>query len=500
MKKIINRILLVIGIIFIALILISNILFDVRLTNDLSEYANIELIQITNLLLVAILSVGLTYLLKKVELIEKLKPKYRIFIVVSLLVLYFIAQVVWINYRNASPGWDSQAVYEIAKDMYEGKETIDFNYAEKNPHQIPLAFMESLVMKVQGSQSFRIFQYINALANIAIIVAIFLITKELMPNSKYVAMCFIIAFIPLSLLSTFIYGDILGLACALWSIFFLIKSKKKQKWYYVLISGIFLAFAIIFRKNMLIFAIAETLYLLLNIISEKPKLKKALLSIAITIIFLLISIAPSKIIITLVQRKYNLNSNNQSPATTYIYIGMTSGERGNGWYNSNADWVWDYPIEEAKAMYNKAIKERSKYLITHPIELIKFYAKKNVSMYAENTYASLYYNESFCFGYDEYKDIEKDNIVISFHERLQLYQKALMIIIFSFTIIMLIKNRKELSNEEILLLLVFIGGFLFHNMWEAKSRYIIPYLIVLIPLASKGILTKVKPIKMIEGK
>lgn len=65
MKKIINRILLVIGIIFIALLLISNILFDCRLTNDLSEYANIELIQVTNLLLVAILSVGLTYLLKK---------------------------------------------------------------------------------------------------------------------------------------------------------------------------------------------------------------------------------------------------------------------------------------------------------------------------------------------------------------------------------------------------------------------------------------------------
>ncbi len=118
MKKVINRILLVIGIIFIALILISNILFDVRLSNDLSEYANIELIQIT----------------------------------------------IWINYRNASPGWDSQSVYEIAKDMYEGKalETPNFNYAEKYPHQIPLAFMESLVMKVQRSQSFRIFQYINA--------------------------------------------------------------------------------------------------------------------------------------------------------------------------------------------------------------------------------------------------------------------------------------------------------------------------------------------------
>ena len=49
---------------------------------------------------------------------------------------------------------------------------------------------------------------------------------------------------------------------------------------------------------------------------------------------------------------------------------------------------------------------------------------------------------------------------------------------------MLIQNRKNLSNELILLVTIFIGGFLFHVMWEAKSRYIIPYIIVLIPVAT----------------
>ena len=502
MKKILNRIILVIGIIFIILILISNVLFDVRLADDISEYANVEFIHVANLALVCLLSVGITCILKKIKLIEKIKPKYRIIIIVAILLIYFIAQVIWINYRNASPGWDSGSVYEIAKGLYKGDyEAISSStYAEKNPHQIPLAFMESLALKIQGSENFRIFQYFNAIANVAIVIAIALISKELMPDCKYTSMCLIIAFIPLSLLTTFIYGDIVGLAFALWSIFFLIKSKKQERWYYVLMSSVLLALAIICRKNMLIFAIAEVIYLILNIILEKPKLKKTLLSFLIAIAFLLISLVPSKIIIALIQNKYNINSANQAPATTYFYMGMTTGERGNGWYNSNADWVWDYPIDEAKEMYNKAIKERTKYLITHPIDLIKFYTTKNVSMYAENTYAGLFYNESFCFGYDEYKNIEKDEAVISFHERLQLYQKALMIIIFGFTLIMLIKNRKDISNEELLLLLVFIGGFLFHNIWEAKSRYIIPYLVILIPLASKGIETKLKDYKDEERK
>ena len=100
MKKILNRIILVIGIIFIILVLISNVLFDVRLADDISEYANVEFIHIANLALVCLLSVGLTCILKKIKLIEKIKPKYRIIIIVAILLIYFIAQVIWINYRN----------------------------------------------------------------------------------------------------------------------------------------------------------------------------------------------------------------------------------------------------------------------------------------------------------------------------------------------------------------------------------------------------------------
>ena len=43
---------------------------------------------------------------------------------------------------------------------------------------------------------------------------------------------------------------------------------------------------------------------------------------------------------------------------------------------------------------------------------------------------------------------------------------------------------KNMSNEAILLITIFLGGFFFHILWEAKSRYIIPYFAILIPLAS----------------
>jgi len=54
-------------------------------------------------------------------------------------------------------------------------------------------------------------------------------------------------------------------------------------------------------------------------------------------------------------------------------------------------------------------------------------------------------------------------------------------------LIALIQNRKNISLELIFLVTIFIGGFSFHILWEAKSRYIIPYILVLIPIASISI-------------
>ena len=41
-----------------------------------------------------------------------------------------------------------------------------------------------------------------------------------------------------------------------------------------------------------------------------------------------------------------------------------------------------------------------------------------------------------------------------------------------------------ISTEFSNLITIFIGGFAFHILWEAKSRYIIPYILVLIPIST----------------
>lgn len=94
-------------------------------------------------------------------------------------------------------------------------------------------------------------------------------------------------------------------------------------------------------------------------------------------------------------------------------------------------------------------------------------------MWAENTYSAVRSNVS-----------KENDQIVNVTKPLMVYQKALLILICVCSLIILIQNRKNLSVDVIFLITIFIGGFAFHILWEAKSRYIIPYIIALIPVAS----------------
>lgn len=48
-------------------------------------------------------------------------------------------------------------------------------------------------------------------------------------------------------------------------------------------------------------------------------------------------------------------------------------------------------------------------------------------------------------------------------------------------------SRKSWSLEKAYFILNIFGGFLFHMIWEAQSRYILGYFVLMLPLAAFGL-------------
>ena len=62
------------------------------------------------------------------------------------------------------------------------------------------------------------------------------------------------------------------------------------------------------------------------------------------------------------------------------------------------------------------------------------------------------------------------------------------LLIYGSILFLLLYRRKEKRSVEWYILLIgVLGGVLFHELWEAKSRYVLPYFICMIPMAAGGL-------------
>ena len=266
-------------------------------------------------------------------------------------------------------------------------------------------------------------------------------------------MLLILTFFTLPIISNFIYGDVPSLALCLFAVYFTMKYTETEKIRYIVFTTILTMIAYMMRMNSLIFIIATVIYLILNIFKniEEKSWKKNLLSVA--------------------KKPY--------PNIGYVLMAMQEGPRANGWYNeSTREKAFD-KLDNISEEYKQEIKERIEYFLQNPGYTIKFYTDKITSMWAENTYSAIRNSEV---------NGNLDNLV----KPLEFYQKVLLILTCVCSLIVLIQNRKKLSLDLIFLITIFIGGFAFHILWEAKSRYIIPYILVLIPVSAIVINKKLK--------
>ncbi len=105
-------------------------------------------------------------------------------------------------------------------------------------------------------------------------------------------------------------------------------------------------------------------------------------------------------------------------------------------------------------------------------------------MWTENTYASFLYNSSEnMWNYENEEKMKKIDAILQKGENIAIIlNKSIVILAFGNAIITLIRYRSKISKDSLLLVIIFTGGFVFQMLWEAKSRYIIPYIVILFPL------------------
>ncbi len=482
MKKIIQ----ILGITFLAIIVILNLIFTAKL--DTSEHITIN--NNTLIYTIGIIASGIIiYMLtKKInEHIETKEIRKRILIIAS--IIYIIFNIIWVVLVNPPIVGDQVHACNLAQTFYNNNleqylPNMTYagiplgQYMQSYHQQISLSFVFSIFFRIIHFDVIEVLRALNVIGNILMIVALYKISKQL--SKKYEInnvrlFLLTLTFISIPMLSTFIYGDIPSLALCLFAIYFMMKYTETEKVKYPIFASVFTMIAYMMRMNSLIFIIGTTMYLIFSLLKEikNKNWKQNLIATCVILMYIIISILPAGLVQNYYLGKYNMDKKAEYPTISYILMAMEESWRGNGWYNEARGEYALKNIEQAKEEYVDEVKQRLAYFAQNPGYTLEFYTKKVTSMWTENTYSAIRSNIV-----KENDPIENGTDILMF------YQKALLLVICVCCIVFLIKNRKDISLEALFLITIFIGGFAFHILWEAKSRYIIPYIVVLIPIAS----------------
>ena len=306
-------------------------------------------------------------------------------------------------------------------------------------------------------------------------------------------------------------------------------------------SILFLTLSVMLRKNSLIPVIAVLLVLLFEALrpGRNGKMRLGLLIMAVCLAVTSVGILP------LVQKCYEKKAGNTLSsgvtAMSYLAMGMQEASRGCGWYNGfNIDTYDTAGMDTAIAneISRLAIDERLTYFREHPGYTADFYLHKHLSQWADGTYASRQATLATYGGRSAFfKEVYEGSLSGGYIEWCNAWQNVLYLGVLVFCIDSLKKRQKskvvghmadqtaghtagctadhmadQLDADQLgadrhgadrhgadqhgadrlyiyVGLIAVLGGFLFHTFWEANSRYIFSYSLLLMPYCGAGVYT-----------
>lgn len=412
-------------------------------------------------------------------------------------------------------------------------------YTNYYPNNMGLALLYQGIFKFLGRQAWVIMYVVNIASVIGIFYVIPKITSMISSEtSERISIQLLFFALPFSFMTTYLYNDLISLFLVLQSIYFLIEFMKSEKIKHgkIILSGILLGLAYIFKTNTAIFVIGIFIYVFLYVLRNKKNTYKIFLSFLPIVILIFMNFLFQASIPNLVPK---FNKEESQPATSWIAMAIADESslkdyrfKKPGIFNGFEIWAFDEYKKEhknatkhdfiedrdsRKKLYSDFINNRIKFLATHPKSAIKFYAQKEVASWADPSFGSekllkdSYYNQKDVFDTLSFESLTKLQGIqsttatqyINNRERFQsswaiksieskiflnFVERPLLILILIGSLLNIVKRWKNFKLEELLLLVIFIGGFVFHEfIWETQPRYLLAYFTLLIPIASVGL-------------
>lgn len=426
------------------------------------------------------------------------------FLFVSLLLINMVACSWWIVNSAALPSSDGKSLYDIAVRIINHDMTPIApvgSYMSLWPFQSGLLLYMETILRFFYEADAMTMQWINLFFVGLTQVSAYFFVKRCFHSVRVsnfwcilMATCF-----PYFLYVNFVYGDIPSVGFLFLATWMFTEYVQRDKFVFAIIGVLSIGGAIIVRNNSLIFVVACVLLLGVLFILERKKKH-----IVLMVFLLVVTLAATK----LPQKFYEYRANNVMgdgvPTIAYLTMGLQDdgGSMAGRWngYHSNLMIENNFDAKKTAEISKDAYSDLLENMLKNPLYALDFFNRKLTMQWCDHNFSCLYSTKNLFMEERTQKawNIYEGDWSNKIQKAMNWHQSIVYTGGFLLTLGVLIRwirrRRKQrqglvqaLNLWKLIYIITFIGGFLFSMIWEGGSRYVLPYFVMLLPYAAKGL-------------
>ena len=493
MYNIANKILKICSIVFLTFLAIVSFFFTQRTgKKELGEIINGApiyqesdniILNVVILILICALLLGLHTAVSRITILQNERFIKCIQIITSIMA-GIIAYLI-LSGGQRTPIDDQVQVYSAAA-LFNQDNYINMSkggYVNMYPQQLGLILYIQLLFRIFGNGNYYVFQLINCFFIGGSVYFACKCINQLTEKSSIRILCavsFLFVF-PLFLLSSWVYGDVPSFFFIFMLFYYYLSFYSKHKKIDLFFGILAACFSLIFRKNSIIILLAIGIVSVVQFFIDKNK--KILIQTAVLCILPFLVVQGINIYYEKVS-SYSIDGG--IPSIMWITMGTIEDGSKPGWFNNFCvstyyanDCDKTASIQESKTK----LKEQLRYFTENPVYAASFYKRKICTQW----------NDPF-YGTDKLIDVDENIvpngitlILLQYQDQLRELLSGLQFIIYLGTLIYALRSMDKKYFYKNCFPTTILGGFLFSILWEANSRYILPYFLIMIPLALIGL-------------
>ena len=389
------------------------------------------------------------------------------------------------------PRADSALVIDAAERFAAGDfSPLEGEYFNRVSYQLGICLpLEGLARLLPGLDLNLLMQALNCVISAALTALLCGLAGEVMggAHASRAAMLLYLAFVPMLLLNMFVYGVLpMLLLCVLAMRCFARYERTGERRFGVLYA-LLIGLAAVLKPNAMIVMLALLICAGIHALQRRDcfLLLCAALSVALCM-------ALPAGVIRLYELRAGVTLAQDTGMLLRLAMGMQDSVIAAGWYNGVIEEYWPLSVtpEMEKAAALEMLAARLREFAADPAGAWAFFREKCLTQWAEPSYDILWYG-AVCgksgrfngLAHAIFRDSSPVRALLTGY--MNAFQQVAYVLALIGTCGMI--REKRIGAAQLMLPVTILGGFLYHMLFEAKSQYIYPYMLLLLPLAAKGL-------------